>query len=113
MQFIDKRFAAAMVGSLVMGAVLLAPPAIQGDDWNLATRFSISQQFEVPGAVLEANKPYVIRLYDSPSERNVIQIFNEDQTKLVTMFMAIRSERMEPTDDTKFSFMESAPGFPL
>jgi hypothetical protein len=113
MQSFDKRLAAVFVGGLVMAAVLLAPPAIQGDDWNLATRFTISQQFEVPGAVLEANKPYVIRLYDSPSERNVIQILNEDQTQLITMFMAIRSERMQPTDDTKFAFMETAPGFPL
>jgi hypothetical protein len=113
MLFFDKRLSVGSVGAAVMAAVLLAPPAIQGDDWNLATRFTISQQFEVPGAVLEANTPYVIRLYDSPSERNVVQVMNEDQTRLLTTFMAIRSERMEPTNDTKFSFMESSAGFPL
>jgi hypothetical protein len=109
----NHRVGAALIGGLVLALVFIAPTTVRGDEWNLATRFSINQQFEVPGAILEANTPYVIRLHDSPAERNVVQIFNEDQSKLITMFIAIRSERMDPTDDTKFTFMESAPGFPL
>ena len=109
----NHRIGAALIGCFAIALVFLAPSTVRGDEWNLATRFSINQQFEVPGAILEANTPYVIRLHDSPSERNVVQIFNEDQSKLITMFIAIRSERMDPTDDTKFTFLESAPGFPL
>ena len=109
----NHRIGAALIGGLVLALVFIAPTTVRGDEWNLATRFSINQQFEVPGAILEANTPYVIRLHDSPSERNVVQIFNEDQSQLLAMFIAIRSERLDPTDETKFTFMESAPGFPL
>src|SRR5688572_27202470 len=111
--YMTHRVGAVIISCFVLALVFVAPVTLKGDEWNLATRFSINQQFEVPGAILEANTPYVIRLHDSPAERNVVQIFNEDQTKLVTMFIAIRSERMEPEDETKFTFMESAPGFPL
>jgi hypothetical protein len=113
MHYLNKHVATVLISGFALALVLLAPTVVKGDDWNLATRFSINQQFEVPGAVLEANTPYVIRLYDSPSTRHVVQILNEDQTRLITMFMGIRDERMQPTDDTKFTFMESAPGFPL
>jgi hypothetical protein len=109
----NHRVGAVIISGLILALVFLAPTIVRGDEWNLATRFTINQQFEVPGAILEANTPYVIRLHDSPSTRNVVQIFNEDQSRLLAMFIAIRDERMEPTDDTRFTFMESAPGFPL
>jgi hypothetical protein len=109
----NHRVGAVIISGFVLALVFLAPTVVKGDEWNLATRFTINQQFEVPGAILEANTPYVIRLHDSPSTRNVVQIFNEDQSRMLAMFIAIRDERMEPTDDTHFTFMESAPGFPL
>jgi hypothetical protein len=95
-----------------LALVLLVPPVTHGDEWNLATRFSINQSFEVPGMVLQANTPYVIRLHDSPSTRNVVQIYNEEQTRMLTMFMAISAERLEPADKTVFTFIETQPGFP-
>jgi hypothetical protein len=105
--------AAFITGCFVFALALLAPPFTQGDEWNLATKFKINHQTEVPGMVLEAGTPYVIRLYDSPSERKVVQIWNEDQTKMLTMFMAISAQRLEPTDETLFTFMETAPQYPL
>src|SRR5262245_7316468 len=108
----NKR-AALVTGCLIFALALLAPPFTQGDEWNLATKFRINHQTEVPGMVLQAGKPYVIRLYDSPSERKVVQIYNEDQTKMLTMFMAIGAQRLEPTDETVFTFMETAPQYPL
>src|SRR5215470_4793909 len=105
--------AALITGCLILALALLAPPFSQGDEWNLATKFKINRQAEVPGMVLEANTPYVIRLYDSPSERKVVQVYNEDQTKMLTMFMAIGAERLEPADKTVFTFIETAPQYPL
>ena len=112
MRFANKS-APIIIGCFVLALVFLAPPVIHGDEWNLATRFSINQPFQVPGMVLQPNTKYVIRLHDSPSERNVVQVFNEEQSKLLTMFIAISDERMQPTDDTKFTFMETAPGYPI
>ncbi len=56
---------------------------------------------------LQPNTRYVIRLMDSPSNRNVVQVLNEDETKLLTMFMAISDERLEPADKTVFTFIET------
>jgi len=105
--------AALAIGCVITAFLFIAPPVTQGDEWNLSTRFTINHPFEVPGAVLQANTPYVMRLLDSPSNRNVVQIFNDDQNHLMTMFMAISDERLEPTDKTLFTFIETAPGYPL
>jgi len=108
-----NKGAAIVIGCFVLAVVFLAPPVIHGDEWNLKTRFTVSHQFEVPGMVLQANTPYVIKLVDSPSNRNVVQIYNNDENKMLTMFMAISDLRLEPTDRTQFTFIETAPGFPL
>src|SRR5262249_11960496 len=68
---------------------------------------------EVPGMVLQPNTKYTIKLLDSPSDRNIVQIYNEDQTQMLTMFMAISDERPEPTDRTQFTFIETQPQYPL
>ncbi len=109
----DKRVAAIIGSGFVLAWLMATPPIVTADEWNLATRFTINQPFEVPGAVLEANTPYVIRLHDSPSERHVVQVYNDDESKLLTMFMAISDERMEPADKTQFTFMETEPGYPV
>jgi hypothetical protein len=108
-----KLGAAALTGCLLIGLFFFAPQTSRGDEWNLATRFTVSHQFEVPGMVLQADTPYVIRLLDSPSTRNVVQIYDEDQKHMLTMFMAIADQRAEPEDRTVFSFIETEPGFPL
>jgi len=107
-----KKIAVAL-GCLTVAAVFLSPPASRGDDWNLATRFSVSQPFQVPKMVLEPNTNYVIRIHDSPATRQVVQIYNEDQTKMLTMFIAISAQRFEPKDETQFTFMETSPGYPV
>jgi len=104
---------AGILGCFALALVFMAPSSVHADDWNLATRFTVNQPFQVPGMVLQPNTPYVMRLYDSPSERKVIQIYNEDQTHMLTMFIAINSERLEATDKTVFTFMETEPGYPV
>lgn len=108
-----NKTAVIVTGCLLLALILLAPPATHGDEWNLATRFKVNTQFEVPNIILQPNTTYVIRLHDSPAERNIVQIYNQDQTKMLTMFMAISDERMEATDKTRFTFTETQPGYPL
>src|SRR5262245_6964457 len=108
-----SKGAAVAFGCFALVLVFLAPSLTHGDEWNLATRFTVNQRSEVPGMVLQANTPYVIRLLDSPSNRNVVQIYDKDQTHMLTMFMAISAQRPEPADRTVFKFIETAPGYPL
>src|SRR5438876_8849224 len=100
-------------GCFVLGLVLFGPQLLRGDEWNLATKFTVSHPFEVPGTVLQPNTPYVIRLLDSPSNRTVVQVYNEDQTHMIAMFMGISDQRLQPADETVFTFIETQPGFPL
>jgi hypothetical protein len=108
-----KRNAAILIACFVLALVFIAPVATHGDEWNLATRFKVNQPFEVPGMALQPNTPYVMRLLDSPAERHVVEIYNSDQTKMLTRFMAVSDERQQPTDRTVFTFIETAPGFPM
>jgi len=108
-----NKSAALILGCFIVTLLILAPAYLRGDEWNRATKFEVSQPFEVPGMALQPNTRYVIRLLDSPSTRNVVQIYNEDQTEMLTMFMGISSERSEPADNTVFSFIETEPGNPL
>jgi hypothetical protein len=112
MRFISKN-AAIVACCFIFALVFVAPAVIHSDEWNLTTRFTINHAFEVPGMVLQPNTRYVIRLYDSPAERHVVEIFNGDQTKLLTTFMAVSDQRAEPADNTVFTFIETAPGYPV
>jgi hypothetical protein len=105
--------AAVIIGCLILTLAFIAPPVMRGDEWNLATKFSIDHPFQVPGMVLQPNTRYVIRLHDSPSNRTVVQIYDEDQQHMLTMFMGISDERLEPVDHTVFTFVETQPGYPV
>jgi len=105
--------AAIFIGCFVFALVLFTPAILHGDEWNRKTRFMVNQTTEVPGAVLEPNTRYVIKVLDSPSERHLVQIYNDDESKMLTMFMCAADERTEPTDKTVFTFIETQPGYPM
>jgi len=112
MNSIPKRLG-ALFGGLALILILSTPTAIRADEWTLSTVFSINQTFEVPGKVLEPNTRYMIRLLDSPATRDVVQIFNEDRTQIITTFLSIPEIRREATDETVFEFMEVPAGNPM
>src|SRR2546422_8419007 len=102
---------AVLFGGLLIALAFVAAPATHADEWDRMTRFSINQPFQVPNATLDANTKYVMKLLDSPSERHVVQVFNEDESKLLSMFIAISAEQMRPAEGTEFTFMEVDPGY--
>lgn len=107
------KSSAVLISLFILAVVFIAPPASRGDEWNQMTRFTVNHPFEVPGMTLQPNTRYVIRVMGSPSNRNVVQVLNEDETKMLTMFMAISDERLEPADKTVFTFIETQPGYAL
>jgi hypothetical protein len=72
----------------------------------------VNQSFEVPGKVLQPNTRYVMKLHDLYQNRNVVQVLTDDEKHLLTQFIAINSERLEPVDKTTFTFIETQAGFP-
>jgi|SRR5579862_8861795 len=108
------RSSAAIITGLVLALVFfLAPTTVNASEWDRMTKFTVSHPFEVPGMTLQPNTRYTMRLYDSPSTRNVVQVLNGDDTKMLTQFMAITDERLEPVDKTTFTFIETEPGYPM
>ena len=89
---------------LLLGAVLVGPA--RASQWNKKTIVTFSQPVEIPGGkVLPAGR-YVFKLMDSMSNRNIVQIFNEDETQVFATILAINNYRLEPTGETVMEFKE-------
>ena len=55
---------------------------------------------------------YTFALHDSPGVRDIVQIWNEDQSKLITTVLAIPNYRLESTGETVVQFRERPTGAP-
>jgi len=100
-----KRLAAL---GLVLYTTALTPLA-KADEWNKKTVITTNNPIQIQGKVLEPGR-YVLRLLDSPSDRNIVQIYDADETKLEMTVLANSAFRLVPTGDTRFTFYESANG---
>jgi hypothetical protein len=103
-----SRMAVSMVCGTVLAAGVLAIHA-KADQWDKKTVLTVNEPIQVRDTVLEPGK-YVFKLYDSSSDRHVVQIFNADQTHIITTILAIPAERLNPTGKTKFTFWETPAG---
>jgi len=56
-------------------------PRTNADTWDRLTKVTFSGPVEIPGQVLPAGT-YWLKLLDSPSNRNIAQISNEDRNKV-------------------------------
>jgi hypothetical protein len=100
----------ATASCLGLASLAFAPNAA-ADTWNKKTILTVNEAIQVPGKVLQPGK-YVMRLMDSPSNRHVVQIFNERENQLQTTILAIPNYRMQPTGKTEFQFWETPAGQP-
>jgi hypothetical protein len=107
MNALKKSALAACVG--VLGLAVL--PNARADVWNKKTILTVNEPIQVPGKVLEPGK-YVMKLMDSPSNRHIVQVFNEDESQLLTTVLALPNYRLQPTGETKFTFWETVSGEP-
>lgn len=104
---IRNLFAAATLGIVLSSQLLVLP--LRADEWDKQTNLTINAPVSIAGTVLTPGK-YVLKLLDSDSDREVVQIFNRYQTHLITTVHATAVERLEPTGKPVFSFYETAPG---
>ena len=100
-----KRLAAL---GLVLYTTALTPLA-KADEWNKKTVITTNNPIQIQGKVLEPGR-YVLRLLDSPSDRNIVQILDAHETKLEMTVLANSAFRLVPTGDTRFTFYETANG---
>jgi hypothetical protein len=97
------------IGLFVLGTLLAA--GIRADEWNKKTTVTFGEPIQIPGAVLPAGT-YVFKLMDSQSDRNIVQIFNADETHLFATILTIPDYRPNPSDKTVLSFDERPVGQP-
>jgi hypothetical protein len=97
-----------LAGVAVLGSLM---PMAKADDWDQKTIFSFSGPVEIPGQVLAAGT-YVFKLADSSSDRNIVQVFNRDESHLYGTFLAIADYRLQPADKPIITFDERPVGTP-
>jgi hypothetical protein len=100
-----------IVFASLIAAGLTLPLSLKADAWDKATTVTFSGPVEIPGQVLSAGT-YVFKLLDTPGSRNVVQIFNANQTKLYATVLAIPDSRLKPTGKTVITFEERAANAP-
>jgi hypothetical protein len=91
------------LGLLLVSAFIL--PAARADEWNEASKLTFNQSVQIPGRVLPAGT-YWFMLFDSVSNRNVVQIFNSDRSTLYATILTVSADRPKPTDHTALTFAE-------
>lgn len=100
---------------LVASAIALAGAAsfLSADEWNKLTKVTFSGPVEVPGKVLPAGT-YVFKLLDSPSNRNIVEIYDADEKRLLDLVLAVSDERIRPTTGKNvIQFSERPAGDPV
>jgi hypothetical protein len=86
-------------------------PSARAEDWNKESTVTFTAPVQIPSQVLSPGS-YVFKLADSQSDRRVVQIFTEDQSKLVATVEAIPAYRLKPTGETLITFEERSTGTP-
>jgi hypothetical protein len=74
-------------------------------EWDKATKVTFNTPVEVPGAILQPGT-YVFTV-DPNSDGRVVQIWNEDRTKLYATALAVPDYRLTPADKPVVQFEES------
>jgi LPXTG-motif cell wall-anchored protein len=95
----------AIVALAVLVFVSLLPTLSQADQWDRKTVMTFSQAVEIPGKILPAGT-YTFKTNNIPSSRNIVQIFNQDETQLIATILAIPNYRLTSTGETVVKFAE-------
>jgi hypothetical protein len=96
---------------LIIAFTLFFELAAHADEYDEATTMTFSQPVQIPGQVLPAGT-YFLKLVDTSSDRNLVQIFNADRTVLYATLQTIPTERQDPTGDTVVAFADRGTGQP-
>ncbi len=96
---------------LVALATLFVSSNAHADVWNKATKLTFTEPVELAGTVLQPGT-YWFQLFDSPSDRHIVQIWNADRTRLITTVFAINNYRLQPAGETVIKFAERPTGTP-
>jgi hypothetical protein len=84
----------------------------KADLWDKKTIITLNESLQIPRTTLMPGK-YVLKLASSLANRHIVQVWNADETHLITTILAIPNYRLEPTGKTEFVFWETPKGMPV
>jgi hypothetical protein len=102
-------FAVAGLATLLFSGPLTR--SLRADEWDKQTDLTVNRPITVDGTVLSPGD-YVLKLMNSDGDRDVVQIFDQDQKHLITTVLADPAYRLQATDKPAFSFYETPAGQP-
>jgi hypothetical protein len=90
----------ALCTTVLLGAL---NPNAKASEWDKKTVVTFHEPVEIPGHVLLPGT-YVFSVEDTLSERNVVDVWSNDGTRLVATVVAVSATRNNSTDTTTFVF---------
>jgi len=99
------------IAGFIIALTLFFELSAHADEWDHSTTITFNQPVQIPGQVLPVGT-YYFKLVDNDSDRNIVQIFNSDQTHLYATLETATTEREETTDDTAVTLAEQGAGRP-
>lgn len=101
-----------IVMCVCIGLLGIWMPQAKADAWNQTTVVTFNAPVEIPGQVLSPGT-YVFKLAESMSDRNVVEVWNKNQTHMYGFFLAIPDYRLKVTGRKPvMTFEERAAGAP-
>jgi LPXTG-motif cell wall-anchored protein len=100
------HFKTTLTAACAVVLLTTAVAAAQGTVADRKTIVTFSGPVSIPGATLPAGT-YVFRIADSPANRNIVQIFDREDAKILATLFAVPAERAQPEGDPVVSFKET------
>jgi hypothetical protein len=105
----NRKMLTGTIGLMLLGGIFVVPQS-RADESDKKTIVTINEPIQVPGKVLPAGT-YVFKILD-PNERTLVEIYNADETHLVTMVNGIPDSRRETPDRAIIQLEQQEPGQP-
>jgi hypothetical protein len=102
------------IGLCLTTACVLVAPKAKADNSDQKMSVTFTQPVEVPGVGQHLLLPgtYVFKLLDSPVDRHIVEIYNQDETKILTTVLTVTNHRIHATTDSVLTFNERPAGEP-
>ena len=101
-----------LAAAAVLTVAFASNGAAQLNQWSDRTRLTFDSPVMIPGATLPPGT-YVFKLVDSPVSRHLVQIMNEDETKLMATTQAIPTRRTDVKGDVVVKMNPTEAGAPV
>jgi hypothetical protein len=101
----------SILGAVAMGMLAFGAAPVRADEVNNLSCLTFSAPVELPGVALPAGS-YLFKHPDGEIERHIVQVLSSDGKQVLGTFVTIPEERLQPSDTTVVTFMETPEGSP-